>query len=61
MLISLLSLTACATTTNSSAPKPINEFCALYKPIHWSRLDTDETLKQIKETNAVWVKLCKPA
>lgn len=65
-LLLSLSLMSCAPMTSLSAPrppitKPTNEFCAIYKPIHWSKSDTDQTLIEVKENNAVWVKLCKPA
>jgi hypothetical protein len=46
---------------NSSAQTKPNEFCAIYHPIHWSKHDTDQTILEVKQNNAVWVKLCKPA
>lgn len=33
-------------------------FCLLAKPFYWSAKDTDETIKQAKEHNAVGAKLC---
>jgi hypothetical protein len=52
----MLILTSCATTTGSDAPT--ESFCALAKPIHWSAKDTDETIIEVKEHNAVWKKYC---
>lgn len=64
-----MTLVACAHPMNSSSPaisttlpaKPTNEFCAIAKPIYWSKSDSDKTLQQVKEHNAVWKKLCAPA
>lgn len=33
-------------------------FCEIAKPISWSTKDTPETVREIKEHNAVWHKLC---
>lgn len=33
-------------------------FCQGAKPIRWSQMDTDETIAQIKELNAIGGKLC---
>lgn len=63
----LASLTSCDLTLRQSAlrtslsvpTKPTNEFCALYKPVHWSAHDTDQTIVEVKQNNAVWVKFCK--
>lgn len=65
----LVSLTSCGLTLRQSAPptslnvqtKPTNEFCALYKPVHWSARDTDQTIIEVKQNNAVWTKFCKTA
>lgn len=56
-------LVACGTTTASNAPtsQPVSspsEFCAIAKPIIWSALDTDETIKEVKEHNATGKALC---
>lgn len=60
-----LILTACATTTGSvetSTPPPAAEtFCQIAKPISWSTKDTDETIRQVKEHNAVFLRLCGSA
>lgn len=61
----MLTLAACATTTglnDNKAPaiaenKPLIA-CAVYQPISWSEKDTNITLIQIKEHNAVWSRLC---
>lgn len=57
-----LILSACATTTGSDAIEPIRgaeTFCSVAQPIMWSVNDTDETLRQVKAHNAVWVRLCQ--
>ncbi len=62
-LLSLLSLSACGTTTDSAATKPppvIDSFCAVAKPIGWSARDTDETILEVKSHNAVWKARCQP-
>lgn len=62
-LLFLLSLSGCATTTGSSGPTSppvVDSFCALAKPIYWSAKDTDETIAQAKEHNAVWKSRCAP-
>lgn len=49
------------------APPPVSDvarFCALAKPIYWSRKDTPETAAAVKQHNAMGAKLCawgKPA
>lgn len=53
---SLAGLAACMTLTGSGATKPL--FCDIAKPIYWSAKDTDETIVQAKELNALGVKLC---
>jgi hypothetical protein len=42
------------------APEPISHasFCEIARPITWADGDTDATLAQIQEHNAVGVKLC---
>lgn len=30
-----------------------------YVPVRWSQQDTDETIAQTKQNNAVWVDVCK--
>ena len=50
-------LPACATTTSSAVPTD-KVFCGVSGPIYWSKNDTDQTIAQIKERNAVWKALC---
>ncbi len=56
-LTSLAILPACARQTLSSA-KGTDVFCKAASPIYWSKKDTDKTLAQIKEHNAVGATLC---
>jgi len=63
-LLSLASLTGCATTTGlnaePAAPPPARfTFCAVASPIYWDDADTDETIRQVKAHNATWVALCQ--
>lgn len=52
-------LTACATTTVSSAPtSPDRVACAVFQPIYWSGKDTQKSVEQIKEHNAVGKAVC---
>jgi hypothetical protein len=45
--------------TDSSGPIESHaSFCAVAKPILWSARDTDETIRQAKEHNAVGATLC---
>ena len=57
-----LTLTGCAWTTDSSgSPEPVvgaETFCDVAKPITWSDDDTDATLREIREHNEVWKRLC---
>ncbi len=32
--------------------------CSAYMPITWSRDDTQDTILQVKQHNAVWAALC---
>ena len=59
----LFTLASCASPTPLSAPTSAptsapSEFCAIAKAITWSPKDTDQTILQVKEYNAVGVKLC---
>lgn len=51
----MLTPAGCATTTGTGATKV---FCGAAKPIDWSVKDTDDTIRQAKELNAVGRKLC---
>lgn len=57
-MISLVTLTSCATTTTSVAPTD-KVFCGAARPIYWSKSDTDKTIAQVKEHNAAWKALCQ--
>lgn len=42
------------------APTVVDTYCTNYTPVAYSASkDTPETVRQIKENNAVWVALCK--
>lgn len=61
LLCAMLTLNACGTTTGSDVIEPTvgaDTFCRVAKPITWSSRDTDETIREVKEHNAVYVRLC---
>lgn len=53
----LLSLTACGTTTGLSESR--QALCDQFQPIRWADADTDATIRQAKEHNAVFLKICR--
>ena len=58
----MLTLSACATTTGSGEIKPVqgaDTYCQIAVPIGWSSQDTDQTIREVKAHNAVWLRLCK--
>jgi hypothetical protein len=56
-ILSPVTLTACATTIPSVAPTD-KVACASFAPVYWSKSDTDKTIAQAKEHNAVGKALC---
>ena len=53
-VIAATSLAGCA-----HAPVPgAMTYCAIAKPISWSKHDTDQTIKEVKSANAVYKSLC---
>ncbi len=52
----LFILSGCTTMTASGATEA--SFCQVAKPIAWSSRDTDPTIEQVKEHNAVGAALC---
>lgn len=60
-ILSLVTLTSCATMTVSAVPTD-KVYCSASQPIYWSKSDTDKTIAQVKEHNAAFVAICgKPA
>lgn len=57
-----MTLAGCVTTTGSRGPTSASTgaapFCRAAEPIYWSAKDTDKTIAQVKEHNAVGKKLC---
>lgn len=58
-------LSGCAILTRLNEPPkptydPVPAMCEIFVPIKWNKADTDETLKQIKAHNGVWLQLCGP-
>lgn len=45
-------------TTGSKGRIKAAPFCKVAEPIYWSGRDTDQTIKQAKEHNAVGKSLC---
>lgn len=55
MLIALMmGLTACQTMDIVATDLS----CDVFRPISWSKKDTVQTTKQVREHNAAWVSLC---
>jgi hypothetical protein len=52
----LLTLTGCATATASVGTDAVA--CSAFKPILWSKNDTDDTIWQATEHNAAWKAVC---
>jgi len=48
----LIMLTACGTVSQGS------NFCDIYKPVYTSNEDTEETVSQVVDNNALWLELC---
>lgn len=69
VLVRILGLTlilnGCATTTDfgvierpSRLPAPTELACTAFRPVTWSKSDTNSTIRQIKAHNAVYAALC---
>ena len=57
----MLTLSGCGMTTASGVIEPVagaETFCRVAKPITWSIHDTDDTIREVKAHNAVFVRLC---
>jgi hypothetical protein len=53
LLLTLLPiLPGCAMTTASVGTNAVA--CSAFEPIRWSKKDTEETIRQVKEHNAAW-------
>jgi hypothetical protein len=57
LLMPLLILAGCATTTASVGTDAVA--CSAFEPIRWSRKDTDETIRHVKVHNAAWTAICR--
>lgn len=52
-------LAGCATTMGFSVPiKFVDTSCKAFKPISWSKKDTDQTIREVKSHNAAYKALC---
>lgn len=64
LAILLHTLTGCVTQTSLNASKQTalqgyrGVICNAFQPIRWDKLDTDETITQVKAHNAVWLDIC---
>ena len=58
-LVILIGVAACQTTeTQTCATNVVQVACAPFQPISYSRLDTEETRRQIVMHNAAYVAVC---
>jgi hypothetical protein len=55
-LTPLLILPGCVTTTGSSGTDAVA--CSAFEPIRWSKKDSDDSIRQVKEHNAAWKAIC---
>lgn len=59
-LTRITAITGLAIIASGCAPQYVDTFCLNYTPITYTKaMDSEETKAQIKEQNAVWVRLCK--
>jgi hypothetical protein len=49
-------LAGCATATASVGTDAVA--CSAFEPMQWSKKDTDETIRQVKQQNAAWAAIC---
>ena len=57
MLVAMLSVTACTTTATTVTT---DSQCLIFRPITYSaKADTKETVRQVREHNAVYGALCE--
>lgn len=57
--ISAVLLVGCQGRLMPTAGDAVSIFCATVQPIRWSTADTDLTIQQARELNAVYVELCR--
>jgi len=57
-------LSGCASLTSLSGPKPKHDpvpvMCDVFQTISWNKKDTDQTIREVKAHNGVWMQLCGP-
>ena len=59
-LTNLIVTTGLAIIVSGCAVQTVDTFCLNYTPITYTKAhDSEETKAQIKEQNAVWLRLCK--
>lgn len=58
ILVLATALSGCSTLMAFVETKPKTE-CLVFQPISWSKKDTEQTVREIKEHNAVFMALCK--
>ncbi len=56
LLMPLTILPGCATTMASVETDAVA--CSAFEPIRWSKKDTADTIRQVKEHNAAWSTIC---
>jgi len=59
MLMLLTPMAGCTTMMGFSVPTNfIDTSCQAFKPIHWSKSDTAQTIKEVKAHNAAFKAIC---
>lgn len=59
LLMGCASLTGIGVTDFPQEVDPVAAACIAFKPISWSTRDTDATILEVKQHNAVWKVLCE--
>lgn len=60
MKTTILTIAIIGALVSGCAVQTVDTFCLNYTPITYTKAhDSEETKAQIKEQNAVWVRLCK--
>lgn len=57
MMMAIAAISALAGCATSPMPGAV-VYCQIEKPISWSKRDTDQTIREVKEHNAVHKALC---
>lgn len=57
-VLMILGIGVLCTPPETANPTVIDTSCKVFKPWRWSPRDTEQSIRQAKENNAVWKSLC---